>query len=147
MTETLLYAQDFCDLRRIDLGEWELSADSVMDFARQWDPFPFHTDPDAALRSPFGGLVASGVHVMAILQVLQYRSFLGRTAIIAGLGFTDFTLRAPARAGARLAGTVDITDVRLRDDGRAIVHWDAGLTEGSTSIATLGAAAMIRQRQ
>src|SRR5258708_20016298 len=39
----------------------------IVDFARRYDPQPFHIDPAAAGASPFGGLIASGIHSFAAL--------------------------------------------------------------------------------
>ena len=39
-----------------------LSEDDIIGFARRWDPQAFHTDPEAAKASPYGGLSASGFH-------------------------------------------------------------------------------------
>ena len=41
-----------------------LSEDDILAFARQWDRQYFHTDPEAAMASPYGGLIASGFHTM-----------------------------------------------------------------------------------
>jgi acyl dehydratase len=40
----------------------------ILAFARKYDPQPFHTDPEAASRSIFGGLIASGWHTCAIMM-------------------------------------------------------------------------------
>jgi len=40
------------------------SEDEIIAFARLYDPQPFHIDSDAARRSPFGGLMASGTHLL-----------------------------------------------------------------------------------
>ena len=39
--------------------------EEVLDFARRWDPQPFHTDEARAKESPYGGLIASGIHTLA----------------------------------------------------------------------------------
>ncbi|KAF0957548.1 MaoC/PaaZ C-terminal domain-containing protein [Rhodococcus sp. T7] len=52
--------------QRIGLGSWYLSGDEIIEFASKWDPFPFHLDREVAAVSEFGGLVASGAHVLAI---------------------------------------------------------------------------------
>ncbi len=47
-------------------GAYELRAEEIMAFARQYDPQPFHLDMAAASSSVFGGLTASGFHTVAI---------------------------------------------------------------------------------
>ena len=38
----------------------------IVDFALGFDPQPFHIDSQAASRSPYGGLIASGFHTLAL---------------------------------------------------------------------------------
>jgi len=42
-------------------GEYVISEQSIIDFASEWDPHPFHIDPDYASKTRFGGLFAAGV--------------------------------------------------------------------------------------
>ncbi len=49
----------------IRLGEREFKADKIINFARIYDPQPFHVNVDAANKGPFGALAASGWHTTA----------------------------------------------------------------------------------
>ena len=40
-----------------------VTRDEIVEFARQYDPQWFHSDPEAAKQSVFGEVVASGIHV------------------------------------------------------------------------------------
>jgi acyl dehydratase len=42
----------------------ELTREAILDFARQWDPQPFHLDDAAAAQSPYGAIIASGFHTI-----------------------------------------------------------------------------------
>jgi acyl dehydratase len=46
-------------------GTMSMPLDEVLDFARRWDPQPFHTDEAQAKESPYGGLIASGIHTLS----------------------------------------------------------------------------------
>ena len=59
------YFEDFFEGLTVDLGNVEFTAEGIIDFARQYDPQPMHTDPDAARESVYGGLIASGWHTAA----------------------------------------------------------------------------------
>jgi len=48
---------------RLAIGSYEFDEDNIVRFAREFDPHSFHTDPEAAKDSLFGGLCASGWHV------------------------------------------------------------------------------------
>lgn len=48
-----------------DLGPYAFSAEDIVAFARAYDPQVFHIDGEAAKRTHFGGLCASGWHTAA----------------------------------------------------------------------------------
>jgi acyl dehydratase len=90
-------------------GEFELTEKDVVDFARAWDPQPFHIDPEAALRSPFGGLTASACHVFCVAARLL--SEMEPLAVIAAARH-ELDLVRPARPGDRLSMTVACAEKR-----------------------------------
>jgi MaoC dehydratase-like protein len=125
----------FEDLRLGDvraLGSYTFHKAEMIDFARRFDPHPFHVDEAAGEESFFGGLVASGVHTFAAFSRLMYDGLLVDVAMSAGAGcassdyarrsgrarrFTaarrssgssprpDATIRAPSRSPARRTTT------------------------------------------
>lgn len=48
------------------LGEHTFDEEEMIRFASRWDPQYFHTDPEAARSSHFGGVVASGWHTIVV---------------------------------------------------------------------------------
>ncbi len=61
----------FEDMRvgeRTELGSHTFTADEIKSFAARFDPQPFHVDEDAAARSHFGALCASGWHTTAVFM-------------------------------------------------------------------------------
>lgn len=59
----------FEDLRvgmRMEIGSHTFTAEEIKAFAREFDPQPFHLDEEAAGRSHFGALCASGWHTAAV---------------------------------------------------------------------------------
>ena len=51
---------DYAEGETFDFGDYLVTADEIIEFARRYDPQPFHVDPQAAAAGPFGGLIASG---------------------------------------------------------------------------------------
>ena len=77
-------ARFFDDLvvgRTRDFGTHLFTADAIVGFASEFDPQPFHVDPEAARRSHFGGLCASGWHTAAVWMklMIEDRTQGGRT--------------------------------------------------------------------
>jgi acyl dehydratase len=60
------YFEDFRVGARTELGSHTFMADEMKAFAREFDPQPFHIDEEAAARSHFGALIASGWHTAAV---------------------------------------------------------------------------------
>ena len=83
----------------------------IVDFARQYDPQWFHTDPEAAKQSTFGEVVASGVHMLAIWRQLDYE-INSDIDYVCGIGFDNFRLKNALRPG----DTVHVTSRILSKD-------------------------------
>ena len=93
-------------------GTYDVSSEEIIDFARQFDPQPFHTDPEAAAGTLFGELVASGWQTAAItMRLMLDRQFLGATPMI-GLGVEALRWPRPVRPGDRLTAHVEILEIR-----------------------------------
>jgi len=54
------YFEDFAEGLAFDLGTFSYTEDEIVAFAREYDPQPMHTDAEAARRSIYGGVIASG---------------------------------------------------------------------------------------
>lgn len=60
------YFEDLQIGSSVGLGSHMFSREEIVDFARKYDPQPFHLDEAAARQSLFGGLCASGWHTAAV---------------------------------------------------------------------------------
>ena len=56
----MLYWEDFIPGESVEIGRHTFTEQEIVEFARQFDPQPFHTDPEAAQHTFFRGLIASG---------------------------------------------------------------------------------------
>jgi acyl dehydratase len=104
----LLHFEDFRVGQTFDLGEHKLSADEIIAFAREFDPQPMHTDPEAAERGILGGLVASGWHLCALAMRMIVDGLFSRATSLGAPGVDEVQWRRPVRAGdvLRLKGEV-----------------------------------------
>jgi len=57
--------------QRREVGSFTFTADSIKEFAAQFDPQTFHLDEEAGRNSLFGGLAASGWHVGCVCMKLM----------------------------------------------------------------------------
>ena len=107
-----------------ELGEIAVEADELADFARRFDPQPFHVDAEAAARSPYRGIIASGWHTGSLMMRLLATRFLSPASSLGSPGLDELRWPAPVRAGDRLAVRVTIQSARRsasRPD-RGVVH-------------------------
>lgn len=123
------YADDLRIGRVYPLGSYVVSEDELVDFARQWDPQSFHVDAAAAASGAFGGLIASGIHTLAIFQRLAVQGAFADWQVIAGRRLVDVEFRRPVRPGDTLTGSMTIDDIVVDDRGRALVTAAAALVD------------------
>ena len=117
----LLYLDDLTVGQTFESGTHALDAAQIIAFATQFDPQPFHLDPEAAEASFFQGLAASGWHTMSITMKLIVQSLPFAQGVIGAGG--EISWPRPARPGdvLRVVSTVAaITPSRSRPD-RGIV--------------------------
>lgn len=129
----LIAADDLVPGDRIELGQYSLTQEEMVEFALQWDPQWFHADPFAAEQGHHGGVIASGIHTLAVLQRLCVDAFYSRWPVIAGRGFDRLRFTAPVRAGDTLTGSVVITDVSL-DDSRGRVQLEMEMQRTDSTV-------------
>lgn len=106
-----LYLEDIAVGRRFSTGSHVLNEAQIMSFAEQFDPQPFHLDPEAAEGTFFGGLVASGWHTAAITMRLLVTSGIPLAGGIIGAG-GSIKWPNPTRAGDILSVHGEVTEVR-----------------------------------
>ncbi|MBT8241596.1 MAG: MaoC family dehydratase [Acidimicrobiia bacterium] len=91
----------------------EMTAERMMSFAQEFDPQPFHVDPDAAAESIYGGLIASGWHTGAVLMRLA-TTLLGPSSM-GSPGVDNLRWPAPVRAGDQLRLRLTVLDSRISE--------------------------------
>lgn len=62
----MLYWEDIELGAETEFGSYEVTREEVLEFAHKYDPQPFHVDDEAAARTHFGRIAASGWHTAAM---------------------------------------------------------------------------------
>jgi acyl dehydratase len=84
----------------------------IIEFARRYDPQVFHTDPVAARKTPYGGLVASGWHTAAMAMRLIVDHHLSQVASAGSPGVDEVRWLKPVRPGDELSVRVTVLESR-----------------------------------
>jgi acyl dehydratase len=102
-----------------ELGTIAVDPEELLAFARRFDPQPMHTDPAAAARGEFGGLIASGWHTGSLMMRLFATRFLSPASSLASPGIDELRWIRPVRPGDTLSVRVTIQEAnrsRTRPD-------------------------------
>lgn len=110
-SKSTLYLEDLQIGQRFISGTHVIDVDQIKAFAKQFDPQPFHTDPEAAKESLFEGLVASGWHTAAISMRLLTESGMDIAGGLIGAG-GEISWPRPTRPGSVLHVECEILDLR-----------------------------------
>ena len=106
-----LYWEDFEPGQVFELGSRTVTEEEIVEFARQFDPQPFHLDPEAARGKVFGGLIASGWHTGAMWMRLYVDAMLGSATGRGSPGIEELRWLAPVRPGDTLDGRLTVLEV------------------------------------
>ena len=86
------YLEDLSEGELLQCQTVKFSHDSIVDFARNFDPQPFHTDEHFANESIFGGLIASSLHTLSACTRVVVEAQ-NNVAILSGVGIKGSSLR------------------------------------------------------
>lgn len=145
---TIRYFEDYEVGEQNMTGDHLVTAEEIIDFAKRWDPQPFHTDERKAEQSVFRGLTASGAHTFAISVLLRHQ-FTPRPAVIAGLGYDELRFPNPVRPGDRLcfrSECLEKRESRSKSDRGVIVFHAEVLNQDGQPVATMKSTVMVARR-
>jgi acyl dehydratase len=89
-----------------------MDAEAIKGYARQFDPQPFHLDEQAAERTFFRGLAASGWHTVSVTMRLLVDGGLPIAGGIIGAGVDEIRWPRPTRPGDTLRLVTEVLEAR-----------------------------------
>jgi len=107
-----IYFEDLPTGTVMDLGSYEVTREEILEFARKYDPQPFHVDEEAANGSVFGGLIASGWHTCSMVMRLVCDGLLLHAAGLGSPGVDEVRWLKPVRPGDTLHAKLEIVESR-----------------------------------
>lgn len=102
----------------LEFGSYDLSEQELVEFAQRFDPQPFHTDREAAAKTRWGGLIASGFHTCSIAMRLVVDHVLAGSESFGSPGLDSVKWLHPVRPGDTLRMRAEIIDVKRSSSGR-----------------------------
>lgn len=99
----MIYLEDLEVGAETDFGSYEVTREEVLEFARKYDPQPFHLSDEEAAKTHFGRLSASGWHTAAMTMAVIARYVVEhRQAGLGSPGIDDLRWKKPVYPGDTL---------------------------------------------
>ncbi|HXG02878.1 MAG TPA: MaoC family dehydratase [Candidatus Binatia bacterium] len=139
---TTLYLEDFKPGDAFEFGRHTFTREEIVAFARQYDPQPFHVDEEAARRSIYGGLIASGWQTVGVTFRLAVEGLIGRVASLGSPGVDEIRWLRPVRPGDTITARAEVLEVRPSaskpDRGVIRIRYEALNQRGETVLTMVG---------
>ena len=110
-------------------GAYQVTRDEVLEFARKYDPQPFHLSDEAAAKTHFGRLAASGWHTCAMTMAMLVEE--GRRDPYAGLGspgVDELRWLKPVFPGDTLSVETEIVETRASNSRPELGSFTSNVT-------------------
>jgi len=112
----MIWFEDMHVGRQDSYGSISLTREEAIEFARKFDPQPFHLDDAAAAANPvFGRLAASGWHTaaMGMRMTADFWASLGSSnSILGGAGIDELRWLKPVYPGDTLRTEAEVVEAR-----------------------------------
>lgn len=109
----MLYLEDISVGMKRSFGRYEVTREEVLEFARKYDPQPFHLSDEAAAMTHFGRLAASGWHTCAMTMAMMVAEMAVRPqASLGAAGVDELRWLKPVHPGDVLRCETEILEVR-----------------------------------
>ena len=149
MSQPKWYFEDFEVGKTIEVGSRTVTEEEIVDFAKQFDPQPVHVDKEAAEKSMYGGIIASGWHTCSMMMRLMVDGFLRESSSMGSPGVDEIRWIKPVRGGDTLTVTTTALETRpsssKQDRGVVVTQWRATNQHGEL-VATVKGMGMFKRR-
>ena len=106
------YLEDYEPGSIHEFGEITVEETEIIEFGRRFDPQVFHTIPQAAAHTVYGGLIASGWHTAGLMMRLFVEHYLSGVSSLGSPGVDELRWLKPVRPGDTLMLRVTVTETK-----------------------------------
>ena len=143
------YLEDYVEGVVHEFGPIDITEDEIVQFGKQFDPQLFHTDPNGAKETVYGGLIASGWHTCSLFMRLFVEHYLPGPASMGSPGVDELRWLKPVRPGDKLTLRITVHKVkpsRSKSDRGVLFSFCEMLNQKIEVVATMMALNLIRYR-
>jgi acyl dehydratase len=144
-----LYLEDFPLGSVYMTPEVTVTREQLVDFARQYDPQPYHLDDEAGRRSVFGGISAGGFQIAAFAWKLGLETRMFDDCAMAGIGIDELRWLRPLKPGDTIKCRMTVVETRpsrSKPDRGGITFAYEMINQHGETIMTLKLIQMLRRR-
>jgi len=143
------FLEDFVEGAVHEFGPLPISENEIIEFGQKFDPQIFHTDPQAARDTVYGGLIASGWHTCGLFMRLFVAHYLPGPASLGSPGVDELRWLKPVRPGDELTLRVTVHKVkpsRSKPDRGVLFSFCEMLNQDKEVVSSMMAMNLIRYR-
>jgi len=149
MSEATWYFEDFEAGKTIEVGTRSMTEEEIITFATQFDPQPFHVDKEAAAKSIYGGIIASGWHTCSIMMRMMVDGIQRSAASLGSPGLDEVRWLKPVRGGDTLTVSTTVLESKPSsskpDRGVVLTVWEARNQHGELVATVKGKGIYLRR--
>lgn len=137
-----MYWEDFIPGQREQIGQVTVDRQEVFEFARRYDPQPFHINEEEADNSIYGGIIASGWHTCSMVMRLMCDSYLLNSTSLGSPGIEEVKWPRPVYPGDTLTAFRTVVETRAStskpDRGIVKTFWETENQNGDLVMSMSG---------
>jgi acyl dehydratase len=146
----MIYFEDLDVGAETDFGSYHVTREEVLEFARKYDPQPFHLSDEEAAKTHFGRLSASGWHTAAMTMAVIARKVVAEEqAGLGSPGIDELRWKKPVYPGDTLhvrGRILDKTPSRSRPDMGSFRTETIVTNQDGQVVMTFNSIVLIRRR-
>jgi acyl dehydratase len=150
MRAAMIYFEDLVLGAETDFGTYDVTREEVLEFARKYDPQPFHLSDEEAAKTHFGRLAASGWHTAAMTMAVIARTVVdNQQAGLGSPGIDELRWKKPVYPGDTLhvrGRIVDKTPSRSRPEMGSFRTETTVTNQDDDVVMTFTSIVLIRRR-
>jgi len=144
------YLEDYEPGSVHEFGTIAVEESDIIEFARRFDPQVFHTAPQAAKQTMYGGLIASGWHTASLMMRLFVDYYLSAIASLGSPGVDELRWKKPVRPGDALSLRVTVIETkrsRSKPDRGILTSFIEVINQNHDVVMSMQAVNMLLYRQ
>ena len=147
--DDLIYFDDLDLGAKTMFGHYDVTREEVLEFARKYDPQPFHLSDEEAAKTHFGRIAASGWHTCAIAMRMMCDAYLLESASLGSPGLEKLSWKKPVYPGDTLHVRLEVLESRAMasrpDVGILRSRWEV-MNQDNETVLTMEGYGMFRRR-